>query len=409
MKVSAMPRPIAYWVYLLYGVLIVLGLASLLRYLPLLFPPPQYDFRAYYAAGYAVIHHLPIYEKYLDYQALFLYMPVVALFFVPVAWLPLPLALWLWYGFNLVLLGGWVWVLTTHIHLTRWQQVAVIATALVLPASVDTLLLGQITHMLMAGIVAALVLWRRGYRGWAGVVVGVLIVIKVQLLLIGLLFLWQKDMRGALATFLAVMTGSIISVWVFGWDTMWVWVRAIQSRADYSAIFPVNQSLRATIMRFFVPQLIETSVLGVDNVQHIPVAAMVRPEWLAQWLVLAGIIGLVWYTYRRMHANNDVDLQAAVLLPIMVLVMPLSWDSYMVYLLWPIAFLWSKMRHTWDAVWLMVIVGCMLVHRVWRVLVLQWPSPLLLMWGCIAVLCCWWAIIRIGDQSSQKKDAYDTH
>ncbi|NBU64030.1 MAG: DUF2029 domain-containing protein [Chloroflexia bacterium] len=403
MKVSTMPRPIANGVYLLYGALILVGLVSVVRYLPLFFPPAQYDFRAYYAAGYAVIHHLPIYEKHLDYQALFLYMPVVALFFAPIAWLPLPLALWLWYGFNLVVLGGWVWLLTTHIPLTRWQRVAVIATALVLPASVDTLLLGQITHVLMLGIVATLVLWRRGYHGWAGVVVGVLIIIKAQLVMMALLFLWQKEVRGALAALITVMVGVITSAWVFGWDTVGVWVRAIQSRADYSAVFPVNQSLNATITRFFVPQLIETSVLGTDNVQQIPVAAMLSSVWLAQWLVVAGIVGLLWYSYRRMRACIDVDLQMAVLLPIMLLVMPLSWDSYMVYLLWPIALLWSKMRHTRDGVWLIMIVGCMLGHRFWRVLVLQWPSPLLLMWGCIAVLCCWWALMRIGNRSAGKE------
>jgi hypothetical protein len=78
MKVSAMPRPIADWVYLLYGALILVGLLSVVRYLPLFFPPAQYDFRASYAAGYAVIHDLSIYEKQLYYQVLFLYMPIMA-------------------------------------------------------------------------------------------------------------------------------------------------------------------------------------------------------------------------------------------------------------------------------------------------------------------------------------------
>jgi hypothetical protein len=54
---------------------------------------------------------------------------------------------------------------------------------------------------------------------------------------------------------------------------------------------------------------------------------------------------------------------------IILLVMPLSWDRYMVYLLWPIALLWSRVRHTRDVIWLILIVGCMLVHRFWRVLV----------------------------------------
>ena len=92
MKVSAMPRPIAYWVYLLYGALILVGLVSMVRYIPMLFPPAQYDFRAYYAAGYAVIHQLSIYEKHVDYQPAFLYMPITALFFVPLAWFPMTTA-----------------------------------------------------------------------------------------------------------------------------------------------------------------------------------------------------------------------------------------------------------------------------------------------------------------------------
>ncbi len=409
MKVSAMPRPIAYWVYLLYGALILVGLLSVVRYLPLFFPPAQYDFRAYYAAGYAVIHHLSIYEKHLDYQPVFLYMPIMALFFAPLAWFPLPLALWLWYGINLVVWGSWVWLLSTHIPLTRWQQLAVIATALVLPASIDTLLLGQITHLIMLGIVAALVLLRRGSSVWAGVIIGVLIIIKVQVLLLALLFLWRKDVRGALATAATVGMGIILSTWVFGWATVWLWISAIQEKADYSAIFPVNQSLSATITRFFVPQVIETSVLGTDNNQYIPVSAMLTPAWLAQWLVVSIIIVIGWYTYQRACTITDVDMQAAVLLPIMVLVMPLSWDSYMVYLLWPMALLWAKVRYTPDVIWLSLIMGCMMVHRFWRVLVWQWSSPLLLMWGCVAMLCCWWAIIQIGNRSAREEDQNGTH
>ena len=388
MKVNAMPRPIAYWVYLLYGALVLVGLVSLVRYLPLFFPPAQYDFRAYYAAGYAVIHQLSIYEKHLDYQPVFLYMPITALFFVPLAWFPMATALWIWYAINLIVWGSWVWLLITHVPLTRCQQLLVIMTAVVLPASVDIIALGQITHLIMLGIVAALVLLRRGASGWAGVIIGVLIIIKVQLLLLALLFLWRKDVRGAFTTAATVGMGIILGVWALGWATVGEWVNAMQHKADVSAIFPINQSLRATITRFFELQVIETSVLGTDNNQHIPVSAMLAPAWLAQWLVVSIIIIIGWYTYQRARTITDVDIQAAIVLPIMVLVMPLSWDSYMVYLLWPIAVLWANVRHTRDVIWLILIVGCMMVHRFWRVLVWQSHSPLVRYgagWRCFVV------------------------
>ena len=282
MKVNAMPRPIAYWVYLLYGALVLVGLVSLVRYLPLFFPPAQYDFRAYYAAGYAVIHQLSIYEKQLDYQPVFLYMPITALFFVPLAWFPMATALWIWYAINLIVWGSWVWLLITHVPLTRCQQLLVIMTAVVLPASVDIIALGQITHLIMLGIVAALVLLRRGASGWAGVIIGVLIIIKVQLLLLALLFLWRKDVRGAFTTAATVGMGIILGVWALGWATVGEWVNAIQNKAVVSAIFPVNQSLSASITRFFVPQQVQAVVLSIDNAQQIPVYAMLTPAWFAQ-------------------------------------------------------------------------------------------------------------------------------
>ena len=235
-----MPRPIAYWVYLLYGALMLVGLVSMVRYMPMLFPSAQYDFRAYYAAGYAVIHQLSIYEKHLDYQPVFLYMPITAVFFVPLVWFPMSVALWIWYGCNLIVWGIGVWLLITHVPLTRWQQVAVIATALVLPASVDTLLLGQITHVVMLGIVATLVLVRRGFRGWAGVIIGVLIIIKSQLFLLAWLFLWRKDIRGAWAMVVTVGMGVIASGVVLGWSTFAEWVDAIQQKADSSVIFSIT-------------------------------------------------------------------------------------------------------------------------------------------------------------------------
>jgi hypothetical protein len=409
MKVSAMPRPIAYWVYLLYGALILVGLVSVVRYLPLFFPPAQYDFRAYYAAGYAVIHQLSIYEKHLDYQPVFLYMPITALFFVPLAWFPMATALWIWYAINLIVWGSWVWLLITHVPLTRRQQLLVIMTAVVLPASIDIISLGQITHLIMLGIVAALVLLRRGASGWAGVIVGLVIIIKVQLLLLALLFLWRKDVRGVLATAATVGMGIILGALALGWVTVWEWVNAIQQKAVVSAIFPVNQSLNASITRFFVPQQVQTAVFRIDNAQQIPVYALLTPAWLAQWLVMSIIICIGWYTYQRARTITDSDMQAAIVLPIMLLVTPLSWDSYMVYLLWPIALLWAKVRHTHDVIWLTLIVGCMLVHRFWRVLVWQSHSPLVLIWGCVAMLCCWWAIIRIGNRSAREEAQNGTH
>ncbi len=409
MKVSAMSRPIAYWVYLLYGALILVGLVSLLRYLPLFFPPVQYDFRAYYAAGYAVIHQLSIYEKHLDYQPVFLYMPITAVFFVPLAWFPISIALWIWYAINLVVWGSWIWLLIKNIPLTRRQQLLVIVTAVVLPASIDIISLGQITHLIMLGIVAALVLLRRGASGWAGVIVGLVIIIKVQLLLLALLFIWRKDIRGAFATVATVGIGILLGALALGWATVGEWVNAIQQKAVVSAIFPVNQSLSASITRFFVPQQVQTAVLRIDNAQQIPVSALLTPAWLAQWVVVCVIICIGWYSYQRVRTITDSDMQAAIVLPIMLLVTPLSWDSYMVYLLWPIALLWAKVQHTRDVIWLSLIVGCMIVHRFWRVLVWQFHSPLVLIWGCVAMLCCWWAIIRIDNRLVQEEDQNGTH
>ncbi len=406
MKANAMRRSIAYWVYLLYGALILVGLLSVVRNMSLFFPPAQYDFPAYYAAGYAVIHQLSVYEKHLDYQPVFLNMPITALFFVPLAWFPLSTALWIWYGINLIGWGSWVWLLLKNIPLLRWQKLLVIMTAVVLPASIDIISLGQITHIIMLGIVAALGLLRRGTSGWAGVIIGVLIIIKVQLLLLALLFLWRKDVRGALTTVATVVIGILLSGFVLGWATVGQWVNLILHKADISAIFPINQSLNATITRFFVPQIVQTAVLGVHNNQQIPVYAILTPAWLAQWVVVSSIIGIGWYTYQRARTITNVDVQAAIVLPIMLLVTPLSWDSYMVYLLWLIALLWAKARFTRDVIWLVVIVGCMMVHRFWRVLVWQLHSPLVLIWGCVAMLCCWWAIIRLSDHTSQRGAEY---
>ncbi|MFM7678249.1 MAG: hypothetical protein ACKO83_05300, partial [Roseiflexaceae bacterium] len=168
------------------------------------------------------------------------------------------------------------------------------------------------------------------------------------------------------------------------------------------------QSLCASITRFFVPQQVQTAVLHIDNEQHIPIYAVLAPAWLAQWLVVSSILIIGWYTYQRMRTITAVDMQAAIVLPIMLLVTPLSWDSYMVYLLWPLAVLWAHIRRTHDVIWLVLIVGGMMVHRFWRVLAWQFHSPFVLIWGCVAMLCCWWAVIRIGDHVSQKRAQHVT-
>lgn len=378
------------WALCVYGVL--LGVLALiwLRTLPqLLIPPTQIDFQSYYDAASALRMGQPIYRAPAPGTVPFLYPPLFALLWVPLTWVPFATAAICWYLLNVCAWGALVVLLVRLFPMPSWPKRLLIITLIVLPAMSDTVLLGQITHLIT---LAMLWVWHRSAQqrtGVAGGVAGIIMASKVQLSGLFLVFFWQKQWRACLIAFATMVFVVAAGAWWWGWALTATWLDTVRIKASVSGTHPVNQSLWAGVTRLFQETLIQTGGIAPTTI---------APLWsqpsLAQWLpfLLVGGVGLgtLWWCWRH-PADTRTDLVCAI--PVMLWCAPVSWDSYSAHLIIPMAWLWQR-AYTPVQHWRLVLVLALLVgQRLWRLLVGVWPSPLVLLMGMLATGAVWWSVL----------------
>lgn len=378
------------WALCVYGVL--LGVLALiwLRTLPqLLIPPTQIDFQSYYDAASALRMGQPIYRAPAPGTVPFLYPPLFALLWVPLTWVPFATAAICWYLLNVCAWGALVVLLVRLFPMPSWPKRLLIITLIVLPAMSDTVLLGQITHLIT---LAMLWVWHRSAQqrtGVAGGVAGIIMASKVQLSGLFLVFFWQKQWRACLIAFATMVFVVMAGVWWWGWALTATWLDTVRIKASVSGTHPVNQSLWAGVTRLFQETLIQTGGIAPTTI---------APLWsqpsLAQWLpflLVGGVgIGTLWWCWRH-PADTRTDLVCAI--PVMLWCAPVSWDSYSAHLIIPMAWLWQR-SYTPVQHWRLVLVLALLVgQRLWRLLVGVWPSPLVLLMGMLATGAVWWSVL----------------
>lgn len=378
------------WALCGYGIVVAMLALLWLRTVPqLLATPSQIDFRSYYDAALALRTGQAIYPAPTPGVIPFLYPPLVAVVWLPLTWVAYPTAATCWYLLNLCAWGTLV-VLVGHLFpMPTLPKRLLIATLIVLPAMSDTVLLGQITHIIT---LAMLLVWHRlvhQQAGVAGVVAGVVMTIKVQLSGLFFLFLVQKQWRASLIALATMLLVVAAGAWWWGWALTATWIDMVRIKAAASETHPVNQSLWAGVTRIFQPTIIQTGGIAPTTVAPLW-AQPVLAYWVLGILVGGVVLGTVWWCWRH-PADALTDLVCAI--PVMLWCAPVSWESYSAHLVIPMAWLWQR-AHTPAQLWrLTLAIALLLLQRLWRVMVGVWPSPLVLLMGVLATGVVWWSVL----------------
>jgi hypothetical protein len=396
--------------------LAIVGFARVL--VPLLRVPSQLDFGAYYVAARLLNADLNVYQaSAANHVALgiahiphtsYIYPPFFAVLLRPLALLSYRDAEIVWFCCNVLLLGVVCLLLAPLLRISwRWSAV-LFGASVVVPAVYDTWLLGQVSILLTALLLASLLLTytpmptvRRDVV--AGLLLGLAVAIKLYPLVLVGVYLRHRRWR-VLQGIMYSLGGAFVvgTLWGGGWSTTWYWFTDVLPATSTMAPFPANQSLRGVVERFFTATTFQVPVLNAQNITTVVLTPIVDSPKIALILVLGGSALILFVTIGVMlqrSAQPDeqaLPLDFALATTVMCLVTPVVWDLYYVHLLFPLALLASVYRDRSGVLWAVALACLFLVlQRYWRYSLLYVQSPWFMMCGFLAVSLLWVMLLSI--------------
>ena len=308
-------------------------------------PDPLWDFlNAYYPAGEAALHHDPAMLRHLIGKGTsgFVNIPVVAYLFAPFALFPpkIAAALYTLIGMAVSVTAWFLLIRAFRLELReRWLLAFLF---LVNGPLLNGIKFGNLSYFILCALAGGLVLAREGRSGAAGALLGVATVIKPPLVLFGLFFLFRRDVRGVLGYAAVGVVTLFLSLLVFGWADNLNWFEAciVQYSHSWLSTFSV-QSISAFLIRF-------RPGIGIDymdsSVPQIPThGERLIASIITGLLLITAAAACIRVSSRMLpHTEQQTgfrrDLQYLLVLCLVLVSSPLSWDRYYSWLLMPAAF-----------------------------------------------------------------------
>lgn len=304
-------------------------------------PPVRFeDFRsAYWEAGVAIWGGLgnfgDVYARGTDG---FVNIPVVAFLFAPFGLLDERAASVVFTLLGMAAIAGSWLLLSRHYALSRRDAALLAIIFAVFGPMLYSVREGNLSHFLLLGLCGALVCLASGRQVAAGVLLGVIAVLKPSLGLIGIYFLLRGQWR-VVAGGAAICIGSaLLSLLIFGWEMNLLWYE--QAVAPFAA-GPVPgfnaQSLPAFVARF------ETGLPGLRDWD----AHTLSPAGRIWAAALSGLVGLLFLAAClrkgvRPPSAKVIELELLLVIAVSCLVSSLSWSHYYVWLLPAFVWVWKN-------------------------------------------------------------------
>ena len=289
-----------------------------------------FDFSAYYYGAQRVLNGQPLYEPARlaadPFVATYKYHPAFLVFVLPLAPTSLDTAILLWRSLGVSFIGASAaLMIATQPAAFRWH-LSVLAFVLgtnFAPIG-QTLRLGQTDPLILFGMVAALLSFRR-FPWLSAALWGGLGLIKIYPLFLLLPALLQRAWRWLFLVGSMLVLGGGAAL-AFGWQNQLVYWRTVVPLLSERNGRLTNQSLYGLIVRLFYP----------DSIGDAPTALANPAANLLLLALTASILGVtLWLLYRRRTALSPWT-SASLLVCTLLLIMPVSWDHYETLLLLPL-------------------------------------------------------------------------
>ncbi|HSH03822.1 MAG TPA: glycosyltransferase family 87 protein [Anaerolineae bacterium] len=299
------------------------------------------------------------------------------------------------------LVGGTVLVVA-GIFVVRWRQGAVAKEQMVvwwvLPAvmlmavsfypMLRAFRLGQIQVWInfLAAVLVLAWLWRAEFV--AGIVVGLICLMKPQY---GLIYIWgvlRKRWRFAVAGAVSGGVGSLLSLWIFGWRNHWDYLPTLSYMSRHGEVFFPNQSVNGLLNRW----LLNGDPLGFQPNAFAPYEPVVYVGTLVSSLLLVGAC-LYWPRGLGETEKKGGVIELCIALLSGTMASPIAWEHHYGVLLPIFALLlaegyvrgWGPRR--WLVLAVAYLLSCNLYLPVNRLAYTSWNWLLsYLFWGALMVL-----------------------
>lgn len=301
-------------------------------------------------------------------------LPIVAWLFVPLVPLGQTGASWLFLGFGVaVTLGAWA-LLAYSARPTSPCAWTLAFLFLVNGPLVNSLREGNITHIVLGLLVAALLLWRAKRDYAAGLVLGACAVLKLPLLLYGLYFLIQRRWLVVAGGATTIAMAALSSLAVFGADINIGWYEYCVEPFVGRAVPAFNvQSIDGFLIRLATG---EALLREWDPLELSTLHAAARVAIMV--LLYGGAVYLLQRADRREPTHSASEepaprdaLEFSLVLTLALLTSPLSWTHYYLLLLLPWGlYLGGQLALTDDATTRWLVLGSVVLASLPVVIVL---------------------------------------
>lgn len=267
--------------------------------------------------------------------------PIVGYLFVPFALFEEDPAAWIYLAFGAAATAAALLLLLRFMCADVHTAAAVTLLFLVNGPLANSLREGNTTHLVLLLLIAALALWRANTRFLAGAVLGVCALIKLPLLLFGVYFLIRGRWRIVAGGATAIIGLLGLSAAVFGIGTNLGWYACCVEPFMTGVIPAFNvQSLDGFLIR------LATGVEGLQNWHPVTPTILHRVVRIA---IVAAILAAVFALIRRPARGGAPAetgsappsprdlLEFVLVLVLAILVTPVAWTHYYLWLLLPVA------------------------------------------------------------------------
>ncbi len=350
------------WRWGLYGGLAVVAIG----FMWLVSEPPHRllfsDFnKAYYPAGRLILQDPSNLYNWVDYVGTqgrgFVNIPILAYLFVPFSLLSQFNADLLLLALSLVGVIAAYFLLLKFTRISGWKRTVLAALFLLNGPLYHSIKEGNTTHFVLLLLIAA-VFWIRSKREiWLGAILAFAALIKIPLFLLGFYYVARGRWRvvaGLGAALLAIVGASVL---LFGVDLHVTW---FQQCIQDSAGKPIAAYNVQSVDGFLIRLLTDSAL---NNWWPVPV------NWdfkLARYVSLALLMGsVIWVCWRSKAPTTPEaeNLEFSAVLCLSLLISPISWTHYYLFLLLPLAlYLGGKLAVPVGRSWFgLVALGAFLV------------------------------------------------
>jgi alpha-1,2-mannosyltransferase len=315
-------------------------------------------YKAYYPAGEAVWRGDPAGLSWLIQTRDFVNAPVVAWLFVPLALMGQPAAGHVFAGLGVAaVLASWA-LLARAARLNRFRAAALFLLFALSGPLHYSFREGNATHVVFLAVVAAMLLAKRRRDWLAGVLLGASAVVKLPLLLFGVYYAARGRWRVAAGGALAVAVAGALSLGLHGVEMNLLWHRECVAPFQKKPMPAYNvQSIQGFLARWDRAPLFNVAQLeNWDPWRYMledwdPAKLSAGPRYLSRFATLAILAAAVWAIWGRRPNREEAasgaddepiscwEIEFGLVLTLTLLLSPMTWAHYYVYLLLPFALL----------------------------------------------------------------------